>query len=282
MKGQIIISLLSRDGPCGGTPLAVVGPLGDLRGPSDRDASPVVENDSLPPGWEERRTTSGRLYYVNHITRSTQWIKPQVTNKNRTQLNRNVHTNSDNNNIQENVNNNDEVQLPVSTPSSSTSPTSPVVSPQKEQIIPLRPLPPIPSNPQIDNSAHANFTPVSPTTTAVVPAPNNISCNVPNVTNNNTANIQNISVNQSASSGSGSSSAQAAVSPRQVRERKQRTGDERRNDGSRRRNGRSRNAVQVTQTSGQNQGQPQVPVSSKLDLPPGYGMLFFDYKFQHQ
>lgn len=81
VKGQIIISLLSRDGPCSGTPLAVVGPQGELRGPSaDRDPSPS-NNDDLPPGWEERRTANGRLYYVNHVTRSTQWIRPQSTSK---------------------------------------------------------------------------------------------------------------------------------------------------------------------------------------------------------
>lgn len=80
VKGQIIISLLSRDGPCGGTPLAVVGPQGELRGPTDSNGIPIT-NEELPPGWEERRTSNGRLYYVNHLTRSTQWIKPQPTNK---------------------------------------------------------------------------------------------------------------------------------------------------------------------------------------------------------
>ena len=28
------------------------------------------------PRWEERRTASGRVHYVNHITRTTQWEKP--------------------------------------------------------------------------------------------------------------------------------------------------------------------------------------------------------------
>lgn len=98
VKGQIIISLLSRDGPCGGTPLAIVGPLGDLRGPSDNDTS-NGNSDDLPPGWEERRTQNGRLYYVNHMTRSTQWIKPQVANKNRPsrpRLNNNLNGNDNN------------------------------------------------------------------------------------------------------------------------------------------------------------------------------------------
>ena len=31
---------------------------------------------SLPPGWVERRTKDGRLYYVDHNTRSTTWTRP--------------------------------------------------------------------------------------------------------------------------------------------------------------------------------------------------------------
>lgn len=30
----------------------------------------------LPDGWEERKTENGRLYYVNHKTKTTQWVKP--------------------------------------------------------------------------------------------------------------------------------------------------------------------------------------------------------------
>lgn len=76
VKGQIIISLLSRDGPCGGgTQLAVVSPLGELCGPTDNS------NNELPTGWEERRTPLGRLYYVNHITKSTAWARPTSNNQ---------------------------------------------------------------------------------------------------------------------------------------------------------------------------------------------------------
>lgn len=149
MKGQIIISLLSRDGPSGGTPLAVVGPLGELRGPTDLDTSPS-ENEDLPPGWEERRTENGRLYYVNHLSRSTQWTKPQISGKSKSKTPR-VMVNDDNCNnnevVQESVNNNGESVL---SPSSSTAPlsTTPVVSPQKEQhIIPTRPPPALPQSP---------------------------------------------------------------------------------------------------------------------------------------
>lgn len=74
VRGQIIIALMSRDGPCSGNPLAVVGPGGDVRGPSEDDSS----EDSLPEGWEERRTGNGRVYYVNHTTKSSQWDRPTV------------------------------------------------------------------------------------------------------------------------------------------------------------------------------------------------------------
>ncbi|XP_032589924.1 E3 ubiquitin-protein ligase Smurf1 [Drosophila grimshawi] len=76
VRGQIIISLVPKDGPCSGNPLAIVGPSGDVRGPSEEE--PPVP-DCLPEGWEERRTGNGRIYYVNHATKSTQWDRPRAT-----------------------------------------------------------------------------------------------------------------------------------------------------------------------------------------------------------
>lgn len=80
VKGQIIISMLSRDAitGSGGNPLAIVGPAGDIRGPDDDDASDQRHNSSanLPDGWEERKTAGGRSYYVNHVSRTTQWSRP--------------------------------------------------------------------------------------------------------------------------------------------------------------------------------------------------------------
>ncbi|XP_024151244.1 E3 ubiquitin-protein ligase NEDD4a isoform X2 [Oryzias melastigma] len=32
----------------------------------------------LPPGWEERQDNLGRIYYVNHETRTTQWHRPTI------------------------------------------------------------------------------------------------------------------------------------------------------------------------------------------------------------
>ncbi|XP_013199890.1 E3 ubiquitin-protein ligase SMURF2 [Amyelois transitella] len=83
VRGQVIVSLLSRDGARGepasaageGSPLAVVGPAGDVR--SSRDPPLNNNNQSpLPQYWEERFTPTGRPYYVNHVSRRTQWERP--------------------------------------------------------------------------------------------------------------------------------------------------------------------------------------------------------------
>lgn len=29
--------------------------------------------DELPPAWEERVTNNGHVYFLNHVTKSTQW-----------------------------------------------------------------------------------------------------------------------------------------------------------------------------------------------------------------
>ncbi|XP_065214724.1 E3 ubiquitin-protein ligase SMURF2 [Planococcus citri] len=69
VKGQIVVSLLSREMGNGSSSnaghIAVADPLGDISCP-----------DILPEGWEERRTSAGRLYYVNHHTKTTQWFRP--------------------------------------------------------------------------------------------------------------------------------------------------------------------------------------------------------------
>lgn len=51
VKGQIIVSLMSRDGPSGsGNPLAIVGPGGDILGPDDeRDITNSIHATSEPP-----------------------------------------------------------------------------------------------------------------------------------------------------------------------------------------------------------------------------------------
>lgn len=77
VKGQIIVSLMTKDEPTIGNPLAIVGPSGDVQGPSAED---IIEgSDILPGGWEERKTNNGRSYFVNHVTKSTQWDRPPST-----------------------------------------------------------------------------------------------------------------------------------------------------------------------------------------------------------
>ncbi|CAB3224299.1 unnamed protein product [Arctia plantaginis] len=86
VRGQVIVSLVSRDAARGepaaaageGSPLAVVGPAGDVRAPRDPPPVPATQaaRPNLPPHWEERFTSKGRAYYVNHITRSSQWERP--------------------------------------------------------------------------------------------------------------------------------------------------------------------------------------------------------------
>lgn len=85
---------MSRDGSCGGTPLAIVGPAGEVRGPEEDEDTSInnttsntssvsvpttpVHQETLPEGWEDRRTSNGRIYYVNHVTKTTQWTKPTL------------------------------------------------------------------------------------------------------------------------------------------------------------------------------------------------------------
>ena len=93
VKGQIVISLLSRDGHGTGSLNAVVDNLGNLSCSANvpvanalpitltSTPTPPVPNqinggEVLPEGWEQRRSASGRVYYVNHVSKTTQWEKP--------------------------------------------------------------------------------------------------------------------------------------------------------------------------------------------------------------
>lgn len=89
VRGQIIISLLSRDAITGsGNPLAIVGPAGEVHGPEEEDLTtttstttteqPRQTQSALPEGWEERKTADGRNYYVNHVSKTTQWSRPTL------------------------------------------------------------------------------------------------------------------------------------------------------------------------------------------------------------
>ncbi|XP_065219668.1 E3 ubiquitin-protein ligase NEDD4 isoform X1 [Planococcus citri] len=45
------------------------------------------QGNPLPPGWEERQDANGRMYYVNHIARTTQWERPSFNQKTMSALN---------------------------------------------------------------------------------------------------------------------------------------------------------------------------------------------------
>ena len=32
----------------------------------------------LPPGWEEKVTAQGKVFYVDHINKKTQWDRPVI------------------------------------------------------------------------------------------------------------------------------------------------------------------------------------------------------------
>uniref|UniRef100_A0A4W6BZF6 E3 ubiquitin-protein ligase n=1 Tax=Lates calcarifer TaxID=8187 RepID=A0A4W6BZF6_LATCA len=49
----------------------------DMSGPRQSQVLPP-----LPPGWEERQDNLGRIYFVNHESRTTQWNRPTIQNNN--------------------------------------------------------------------------------------------------------------------------------------------------------------------------------------------------------
>lgn len=76
--------LVSMDAFCGElTTLDVCAslPIYELFALSTLSQSPsatgyTMTTQGLPPGWEERKDTKGRTYYVNHNNRTTTWTRP--------------------------------------------------------------------------------------------------------------------------------------------------------------------------------------------------------------
>ena len=48
-----------------------------LRQPSYDVSSPLDNQMPLPPGWEMAKTPQGQIYFMNHITKTTQWEDPR-------------------------------------------------------------------------------------------------------------------------------------------------------------------------------------------------------------
>ncbi|KAM7372303.1 hypothetical protein PAMP_009482 [Pampus punctatissimus] len=76
VRGQIVVSLQTRDRIGSG------GPVVDCRGllENDGDLASVSceELGPLPVGWEVRSTVSGRIYFVDHNNRTTQFTDPRL------------------------------------------------------------------------------------------------------------------------------------------------------------------------------------------------------------
>lgn len=42
----------------------------------------VMSSSTLPPGWEQRFDQNGRIYYIDHISKTTTWVRPTMNRTN--------------------------------------------------------------------------------------------------------------------------------------------------------------------------------------------------------
>lgn len=38
----------------------------------------IIQDSQLPPGWEQRADQNGRIYYVDHVSKTTTWTRPTI------------------------------------------------------------------------------------------------------------------------------------------------------------------------------------------------------------
>ncbi len=38
----------------------------------------IIQDSQLPPGWEQRADQNGRIYYVDHVSKTTTWTRPSI------------------------------------------------------------------------------------------------------------------------------------------------------------------------------------------------------------
>lgn len=72
---------MSGAGPSAGTGAAAAGAGAAAPGAGGSTSSAVAPDDALgalPAGWERRVQPDGRVYYVNHKNRTTQWEDPRT------------------------------------------------------------------------------------------------------------------------------------------------------------------------------------------------------------
>jgi hypothetical protein len=53
-------------------------PSKELKRPSSNEDL-TKDLGALPPGWEERVHTDGRIFYIDHNTKATQWEDPRLS-----------------------------------------------------------------------------------------------------------------------------------------------------------------------------------------------------------
>ena len=96
VRGQLVISLLSREGSRSGGGRLQNVVISESGNSSSNSQTCLNNNDDLPEGWTECRTSSGRVYYVNHDARATQWDRPTQSTLNNSR--RNSHNTQQNGN----------------------------------------------------------------------------------------------------------------------------------------------------------------------------------------
>jgi len=59
-----------------GAATAPLKPSGSICNTNHPSPVTIINNAPLPAGWEQRFDQNGRIYYIDHITRTTTWIRP--------------------------------------------------------------------------------------------------------------------------------------------------------------------------------------------------------------
>ena len=78
----------------------------------------IVHNTPLPPGWEQRMDQNGRIYYIDHINKTTTWIRPNTRSTNTTSNNlsssaRNRQSNDTRSELNGRANSNEETNIGI-------------------------------------------------------------------------------------------------------------------------------------------------------------------------
>lgn len=72
ITGQVVVSIVT----CEKISNNVADMWGNIPSIMSAHMNNIHEDDSIPPGWEIRKTPNGRVQFVNNITHAVQWQKP--------------------------------------------------------------------------------------------------------------------------------------------------------------------------------------------------------------